>query len=86
MKDLIPFRLDRDSGGTTLCVRENIPAKLLNTEKLPILCRIKFKEANMVNKLYHPQKTSIDQHIEALSKSIDLDSSIYKDLFFRRFK
>ena len=81
-----PFRLDRNKngGGIMLYVREDIPARLISVEKSPI--EAMFIEVNLRNRKwlfccsYNPIKATTERHIEALSKSIDLHSSLYDNL------
>ena len=66
----VPFQLDPNTNGVVimLCVTEDIPAKLLITEKAPI--ESFYVELNLrKGKLL--KNTFTSQHIEALSKSID---------------
>ena len=83
-----PFRLDRNKngGGIMLYVREDIPARLISVEKSPI--EAMFIEINLRNRKllfccsYNPNKATTERHIEALSKSIDLHSSLYDNFIF----
>ena len=83
-----PFRLDRNKngGGIMLYVREDIPAMLISVEKSPI--EAMFIEINLRNRKwlfccsYNPNKATTERHIEALSKSIDLHSSLYDNFIF----
>ena len=82
------FRLDRNKngGGIMLYVREDIPARLISVEKSPI--EAMFIEINLRNRKwlfccsYNPNKATTERHIEALSKSIDLHSSLYDNFIF----
>ena len=83
------FRLDRNAhgGGILLYVREDIPLKLLLVEDNPI--EGFFVEINLRNKKkwliscsYNPKKTSLSNHIAALSKSLDLFTKKYGRLLF----
>ena len=83
-----PFRLDRNKngGGIMLYVREDIPARLISVEKSPI--EAMFIEINLRNRKwlfccsYNPNKATTERHIEALSKSIYLNSSLYDNFIF----
>ena len=83
-----PFRLDRNKngGGIMLYVREDIPARLISVEKSPI--EAMFIEINLRNRKwlsccsYNPNKATNERHIEALSKSINLHSSLYDNFIF----
>ena len=84
-----PFRLDRNAhgGGILLYVPEGIPSKLLLVEENPI--EGFFVEINLRNKKewliscsYNPPKTSLSNHIAALSKSLDLFTTKYERLPF----
>ena len=85
----IPFRLDRNAhgGGILLYVREDIPSTLLLVEENPIE-GLFFMEINLRNKTwlincsYNPKKTSLSNHIAALSKSLDLLTTKYERLLF----
>ena len=82
-----PYRLDRDSndGGILLYVRENIPSNLIAIENKPI--ESFFVELNLrndkwlINCSYNPHKNLIDNHLDALSKYLDLYSSKYEKVF-----
>ena len=84
-----PFRLDRNShgGGILLYIREDIPAKLLLVEKDPIESffveiNLRSKKKWLINCSYNPSKNSLSNHIEALSKSLDIYTSKYERLLF----
>ena len=72
-------------GGILLYVREDIPSKLLLVEENPI--EGLFVEINLRNKKkcliscsYNPKKTSLSNHIAAISKSLDLFTTRYERL------
>ena len=73
------FWLDRNAhgGGILLYVREDIPSKLLLVEENPIEgffveINLRNKKNWMISCSYNPKKTSLSNHISALSKSLDL--------------
>ena len=83
------FRLDRNAhgGGILLYVREDIPSQLLIVKEN--LIEGFFVEINLQNKKtwllscsYNPKKTSLSNHIEALSTSLDLLTTKYERLLF----
>ena len=74
-----PFRIDSNAygGGILLYVQEDISSKLLLVEEN--LIEGFFMEINLRNKKkwmlsssYNPEKTSLSNHIAALSTSLDL--------------
>ena len=83
-----PFRPDRNinGGGITLFVREDIPAKLIASETLPVeglYVEVKLrKQTWLISCSYNPNKSIICQHMEALAKNMDLYSSTYENFIF----
>ena len=84
-----PFPLDRnaDGGGILLYVREDIPSKLLLVEENPIEgifeeIDLRNKKKRLISCSYNPKKTSLSNHIAALSKSLDLFTTKYERLLF----
>ena len=84
-----PHRLDRNcnSGGILLYIREDIPSKLLSIER--DLTEDFFVEINLHNKKkwlisfsYNPKRSSIANHLSALSKCTDIYTSEYDNLIF----
>ena len=79
-----PYRLDCDSNGSgiLLYVRGDIPSNLIALENKPI--ESFFVELNLrndkwlINCSYNPHKNLIDNHLDALSKYLDLYSSEYE--------
>ena len=80
-----PSRLDRDEngGGIMVFVREDIPVKFLSSENKPI--EAFFFELNFHKKKwlvccsYNPSKNNISSHLEALRRSLDIYSALYKN-------
>ena len=80
-----PYRIDRTwhGGGSMLFVREDIPSKLLLTENAPI--KGFYIEINLRKKKwlicgsYNPHRTTIDSHMDSLSKNLALYSSTYEN-------
>ena len=71
------FGLDCNStdGGTTTFVWEDIPAKLIRSLK---------KQNCFLSCSFNPNKSVIGQHLEALSKSMNLNSSTYENFTLLR--
>ena len=65
-------------------MKEDIPSKLLSVENSPT--EVFFVEINLRNKKwllscsYNPTRENIENHLEALSKSLPLYSSSYENL------
>ena len=82
----VPYRSDRDSkgGGILLYVREDIPSNLLSIENKPIegfYVELNLRKSkSLVNCSYNPHKSSIDNHLLALSDSLDVYSSTYEEI------
>ena len=80
----VPCRSDRDSkgGGILLYVLEDIPSNLLSIENKPIegfYVELNLhKNKSLVNCSYNPHKSSIGNHLLALSDSLDAYSSTYE--------
>ena len=80
-----PYRIDRTchEGGLMLFVREDIPSKLLLRENAPI--EGFYFEINLRKKKWliggscNPHRTTIDSHIDSLSKNVALYSSTYEN-------
>ena len=75
-----PYRLDRNlkSGGILLYVREDIPSNLITVDISPI--ESFYVELNLwnnkwlINCSYNPHKSLIGNHLDAVSKTLDLHS------------
>ena len=82
----VPYKVDRNGngGGIMLFVREDIPSKLLSVENFPR--EAFFVEINLMKKKwllscsYNPNRESIENYLETLSKSLALYSSSYENL------
>ena len=78
-----PFRLDRNrnGGGIMLFIRNDIPAKVVSTDDRPIesfYVELNFRKKKwLLNCSYNPKHSSIESHLDSLSKSIDSLSSRY---------
>ena len=78
-----PYRLYRNSkgGGILLYVREDIPSNLITVDINPI--ESFYVELNLrnnkwlINCSYNPHKSLIGNHLDAVSKTLDLHSSTY---------
>ena len=74
-----PFRLDRNDvgGGILLYVREDIPAKEINTTKFAENIEALFIEINLRKKKwllsvsYNPHKELIEEHLREIGKNLD---------------
>ena len=81
-----PFRIDRNvnGGGFLFYVREDIPAKLLSVETLPT--EFFYNETNLRGKKwlvfcsYKPHRNNISNHLQTISKSLDLYLSEYDNI------
>ena len=76
-----PFRFDRNSnsGGIMLYVREDIPTKLLNhdfpgVESFFVEINL-HKKKWLINCSYNPHKSNIDNHLNIISRSLDIHSN-----------
>ena len=83
------FRLDCNAhgGGILLYVREDIPSKLLllaenHIEGFFVEINLRNKKKWLISCSYNPKKTSLSNHIAALSKSLDLFTTKYEHLLF----
>ena len=82
-----PYRLDRNSkgGGVLLYVREDIPSNLITVDINPGIKLIEsfYVELNLrnnkwlINCSYNPHKSLIGNHLDEVSKTLDLYSSAY---------
>ena len=78
-----PFRLDRNrnGGGIMLFIGNDIPAKVVSTDDRPIesfYVGLNFRNKKwLLNCFYNPKHSSIESHLDSLSKSIDSLSSKY---------
>ena len=82
-----PYRLDRNSkgGGILLYVREDIPSNLITVDINPGIKLIEsfYVELNLrnnkwlINCSYNPHKSLIGNHLDEVSKTLDLYSSAY---------
>ena len=83
----IPYRLDRDSNGgdIMLYVTEDIPSNLFATDEKnhieSFYVEINLRnEKWLINCSYDPNKTMICNHLDALSKHLDLYSTTYENI------
>ena len=71
------FRLGqyRNGGGIMLFIRNDIPAKVVSTDDSPIesfFVELIFERKKwLLNCSYNPKYSSIESHLDSLSKSID---------------
>ena len=78
-----PFRLDRNRNGKgiMLFIRNDISAKVVSTHDRPIesfYVELNFRNKKwLLNCSYNPKHTSVESHLDSLSKSIDSLSSKY---------
>ena len=82
-----PYRLDRNSkgGGVLLYVREDIPSNLITVDINPGIKLIEsfYVELNLrnnkwlINCSYNPHESLVGNHLDAVSKTLDLRSSTY---------
>ena len=78
-----PFRQDQNGngGGIMLFIRNDIPAKVVSTDDRPIesfYVELNFRNKKwLLNCSYNPKHTSVESHLDSLSKSIDSLSSKY---------
>ena len=72
-----PSRLDqnRNGGGIMLFIRNNIPGKVVSTDDRPIesfYVELNFRNKKwLLNCSYSPKHSSIESHLDSLSKSVD---------------
>ena len=83
-----PFRFDRhgNGGGLMLYVRENIPAKVLQSD-FPAAESfyadiILHKKRWLINCSYNSHKNNISRHLEVVSKTLDSYYSKYENVIF----
>ena len=80
-----PNRIDRTchGGGLMLFVREDIPSKLLLAENAPIegfYIEINLRKKTwLIYGSYNPIRTTIDSHMDSLSKNVALYISTYEN-------
>ena len=80
-----PYRIARTchGGGVMLFVREDIHSKSLLTENAPIegfYIEINLRKKKwLICGSYNPHRTTIDSHMDSLSKNLALYSSTYKN-------
>ena len=80
-----PYRIARTchGGGIMLFVREDIPSKSLLAENAPIegfYIEINYLRKTVANcGSYNPHRTTIDNHMDSLSKNLALYSSTYEN-------
>ena len=78
-----PWRVDRDchGGGILLCIKQDIPSKLLINLKISENLEGVFVDPNFRRKKwlvfcsYNPQKLNITKHLDVIGKNLDLYSS-----------
>ena len=80
-----PFRIDKNvnGGGILFYVREDIPAKLLSAETSVtenFFVEINFRKKWLVSYSYNPYRNTISNHLQTISKSLDLYLSEYDDI------
>ena len=84
-----PFRLDHNNnaGGIILFVREDITAKLLCSKNPPtdrFYVEINLRKQKwLISCSYNANKCNMSKNVEALSKSIDLNSSNYEHFLLK---
>ena len=84
-----PFRFDRNysGGGIMLFVREKIPSKLISEYKSKSSVENIFTEINSISRKrllscsYNPNLTLLNNHIQNISKGLDVYSSKYNHFF-----
>ena len=79
-----PFRFDRKTeGGILLYVLEDIPAKVLSndfpTPESFFVEIILHKKKWLINCSYNPHKNSIKNHLEFISKTLDIFTTKYEN-------
>ena len=74
-----PYRLDRNSNGAGLILREDIPSNLVEAEAKPIegfYIELNLRNDKwLLNCSYNPRKNSTENHLKALSDFLDSHSS-----------
>ena len=81
-----PYRLARNyqGGGLMLFVREDIPSNLLTSKEKPIesfYVELNLRNSKwLVNCSYNPHRNNISDHLDRLSKSLEVFSSTYGKL------
>ena len=69
-----------------LFLRENIPAKLIDSEAPPVeglYVEVNLRKQKwLISCFYNSNKPMISQHVEALAKNMDLYSSTYENFVF----
>ena len=77
-----PYRLDRNSNGAGLILREDIPSNLVEAEAKPIegfYIELNLRNDKwLLNCSYNPHKNNIGNHVKALSDFLDSHSSTYE--------
>ena len=84
-----PYRLDKNSkgGGIILCVREDVPSKLMNSsctnhDKEYLLVELNVRKQKwLIIYKHNPHKTRIKGHLECISAEIDSHSSKCDNFF-----
>ena len=82
-----PFCLyrNRNGRGIMLFIRNDIPAKVVSRDEKPIesfYVELNFRKKKcLLNCSYNPKHSSIESHLDSLSKSIDSLSSKYDNVF-----
>ena len=78
-----PYRLDSNSKGGVILfyVREDIPSNLITVDINPIesfYVELKLRNNKwLINWSYSPHKSLIGNHLDAVSKTLDVHSSTY---------
>ena len=86
-----PFRLDRNrnGGGVMLVIRNDISVEVVSAEDRPIesfYVELNFQNKKwLLNCSYSPKHSSIESHLDSLSKSIDSLSSKYNIILLGDF-
>ena len=82
----LSFRLDRNrnGGGIMLFIRNDIPAKVISTDRIPVesfYAELNFiKKKWLLNCSYNPSNNNIESHLNCLSRNIDSLSSKYENI------
>ena len=81
-----PLRFDRNRNGGVimLCVREDIPAKLLShdfpcAESVVVEINL-YKKKWLINCSYNPHKNNIENHLDIINRSLDTHSTKYENI------
>ena len=81
---LFRFDLNKNEGGILLCVREDIPAKILSHDfpsaESFFVEIILHKKKWLINCSYNPNKNNIKNHLEIISKALDAFSTKYENI------